>query len=159
MNLRKRRVQSKKKLRGGLKMYDPLWEEHPKVKRIKAQAKADAKADADAEVETAKAEIEAKIRAETEAKVRAEIEAKMRVEAESRARVEAETNAMRKMAQAQFQKAMVQIVRARFPELTDLAQQKVQQIESVDVLSFLIDQISEVKDEAEARGLLRVSAA
>lgn len=140
-------AEEKAKIEGSLKMYDPLWEEHPKVKRIKAKAKADA----EAEVEAAKAEIEAR--------VKAEIEAKMRVEAEARARVEAETNAMRKMAQAQFQKAMVQIVRARFPELTDLAQQKVQQIESVDVLSFLIDQISEVKDEAEARGLLRVSAA
>jgi hypothetical protein len=49
--------EEKAKIEGSLKMYDPLWEEHPKVKRIKAQAKADAQAEVQAKVEKAKVEI------------------------------------------------------------------------------------------------------
>ena len=128
--------EEKAKIEGSLKMYDPLWEEHPRVKKIKAAAKFEA--------EVAKIEGRAEGRAEAEAEIEA-------IRAEANARLEA--------LKAQLQRTMVQLVKARFPELTELAQQRSRQIESLDVLSFLLDQIGAVADEAEARGLLRVPAA
>ncbi|HEU5381211.1 MAG TPA: hypothetical protein VFV38_37780 [Ktedonobacteraceae bacterium] len=110
-------------------MYDPLWEEHPRVKKIKAEA---------------------------EARV-AEAEARARVEAE--ARVKAEMEATARATLLHLRKAIVSIVKARFPELAEMAQQKTQQVGSMDVLDFLIDQITTATDEAEVRGLLRSSAA
>ena len=77
-------------------MYDPLWENHPKVK---------------------------KIRAESEVKA--------------------------------LQSAVVTIVKARFPALTELAQQKVAQINTPEVLNYLLEQIVAEPDEAVVRALLR----
>ena len=81
-------------------MYDPLWENHPKVK---------------------------KIRAESEVKA--------------------------------LQGAIVTIVKARFPALTELAQQKVAQINTPEVLNYLLEQIAAEPDEAVVRALLRPTAA
>ncbi len=55
-------AEEKVRIQEGIKMYDPLWEEHPKVKKIKAKAKAEAEAEAKADVERARAEAEAKAR-------------------------------------------------------------------------------------------------
>ena len=58
-----------------------------------------------------------------------------------------------------LQKAVVIIVRRRFPALADLAQQQVTQINKPDVLDYLIEQVSTAPDEAMIRQLLRPSAA
>jgi hypothetical protein len=79
-----------------LKMYDPLWENHPKVKKIR-----------------------------TESEVKA------------------------------LQSAVVTIVKARFPALAELAQQKVAQINTPEVLNYLLEQIAAEPDEAVVRALLR----
>ncbi|MFL5590617.1 MAG: hypothetical protein ACJ797_05690 [Ktedonobacteraceae bacterium] len=81
-------------------MYDPLWENHPKVK---------------------------KIRAESEVKA--------------------------------LQSAVVTVVKARFPALTEMAQQKVTQINTQEVLNYLLEQIAAEPDEAVVRALLRPTAA
>jgi 2-oxo-4-hydroxy-4-carboxy--5-ureidoimidazoline (OHCU) decarboxylase len=58
-----------------------------------------------------------------------------------------------------LQKAIVTIVRRRFPALTELAQQQVAQINKPDVLDYLIEQVSTAPDEAMIRQLLRSTAA
>jgi hypothetical protein len=92
--------QEKYKTQERLHMYDPLWEEHPKVKKIQA---------------------ESEIRA--------------------------------------LQSAVVTIVKARFPTLAELAQQKVAQINNSGALNLLLEQISTAPDETVVRFLLSPSAA
>jgi hypothetical protein len=92
--------QEKYKIQERLHMYDPLWEEHPKVKKIQA---------------------ESEIRA--------------------------------------LQSAVVTIVKARFPTLAELAQQKVAQINNSGALNLLLEQISTAPDEKVVRFLLSPSAA
>jgi hypothetical protein len=58
-----------------------------------------------------------------------------------------------------LQRSVVNIVRRRFPALTDLAQLQVTQINKPDVLDYLIEQVSTAPDEAMVRQLLRPSAA
>jgi len=53
-----------------------------------------------------------------------------------------------------LQKAVLSIVRGRFPLLTDLAQEKVGRIQKVDALDLLLEQIVQAPDEAIARWLL-----
>lgn len=58
-----------------------------------------------------------------------------------------------------LQRTFVNIVKARFPALTELAQQKVAQINNSGALDLLIEQISIAPDEAMVRFLLTPSAA
>ena len=58
-----------------------------------------------------------------------------------------------------LQRAVVTVVKARFPALAELAQQKVAEINKPDVLNFLLEQISIEPDEAAVRALLRPIAA
>ena len=89
-------------------MYDPLWDEHPKVKKIR---------------EDSKHEWEIK------------------------------------GAATALQEAIVDLVQARFPELTDEAQQKVKLIDNPAVLKFLLVSIGSAANEAAAHHLLHPSAA
>lgn len=97
----------KVKVQEKIDMYDPLWDEHPKVKKIKA---------------------------ENEAKLR---EKELRT----------------------LQEAIVNFVRARFPDLAEEAQKKVEQINSPDTLNFLLVAIGSAADETVARHILHPSAA
>ena len=94
-----------------LKMYDPLWEENSKVRRIKA---------------------------ESEAKGRAEGIA----EGEARG----------------LQMALVSAVQARFPELAELAQEKVVKINNTVGLDMLLRHVITAPDESVARWLLSSAA-
>lgn len=96
--------EEKRKIQEKLKMYDPLWDEHPKVKKIREESKH-----------------------------------------------EGETKAL--------QKAIVTVVKARFPMLEQLAREKAAQIDNPDVLTYLIEQISDAPDETVARHILHPSAA
>ena len=58
-----------------------------------------------------------------------------------------------------LQQAVVRIVRGRFPELSELAQQKVTQVNEAPILYFLVEQVSLAPDEAMVRWLLRPSPA
>jgi hypothetical protein len=167
--------EEKAKIGDKLKMYDPLWEEHPRVKKIKAEAKTmvdDARAEAKAEVKATKALLEAEVQAKLEAEAKAAKAAKALLEAEVQAKLEAEAKAAkalleaetkakaaREVATTQLQRAMVFVVKARFPELTEMAQQSARQIESPDILGFILEKIESVENEAEARRLLRPPAA
>jgi hypothetical protein len=126
-----------------LKMYDPLWDEHPRVKKIYAKAAtqvAEGRLAAKAEVEEAKAK---------------QAEAKAKLEAELAEQARAKLDAMK----THLQKAMVYVIGARFPEITELAQQRARQIENPEVLSFLLEQVESAVNEIEARGILRLPAA
>jgi hypothetical protein len=81
-------------------MYDPLWDEHPKVKKIQAESEARG-----------------------------------------------------------LRNAIVTIVKTRFPDLTELAQQKAAQIDQPEVLNYLIEQVTAAPDEEVMRWILRPSAA
>ena len=58
-----------------------------------------------------------------------------------------------------LQSAVVTIVKARFPNLAELAQQKVAQINNSGALNLLLEQISTAPDEKMVRFLLSPSAA
>jgi len=58
-----------------------------------------------------------------------------------------------------LQKAIVIIIKRRFPKLAELAQQQVTQINKPDFLDYLIEQVSTASDEEMIRQLLRPSAA
>ena len=60
---------------------------------------------------------------------------------------------------AQAQKMFITVVSARFPNLTDLAEQMAKQITSPDNLDLLAQQIVKVPDEQTARWLLTSLAA
>jgi hypothetical protein len=90
----------KAKIQERIKMYDPLWDEHPKVKKILKESK----------VQT-------------------------------------------------LQEAIVNLVRARFPNLAEQAQKRVEQIDSPDALNFLLVEIGSAADETVARHILHPSAA
>jgi flagellar biosynthesis/type III secretory pathway protein FliH len=96
-------------------MYDPLWEDHPKIKKI-----------------------------------RAESEEKGRVKGRTEGRTEGELRAS--------QRILVNVVKARFPDLVELARQKASQISKTDVLTYLIEQVSTAPDENVARWLLSTPA-
>ncbi len=90
----------KAKIQERIKVYDPLWDEHPKVKKILKESK----------VQT-------------------------------------------------LQEAIVNLVRARFPNLAEQAQKRVEQIDSPDALNFLLVEIGSAADETVARHILHPSAA
>ena len=58
-----------------------------------------------------------------------------------------------------LQNAVVRIVKGRFPSLSELAQQKVVQVNEAPVLYYLVEQLSTAPDETVVRWLLRPSAA
>jgi len=58
-----------------------------------------------------------------------------------------------------LQGAVVTVVRARFPALTELAQQQVTRINNLDTLDFLIEKLSTAPDETTVRFLLSSPAA
>jgi flagellar biosynthesis/type III secretory pathway protein FliH len=97
-------------------MYNSLWEDHPKVKQIRAESKA---------------------------------EGKVEGKAEGLAEGEIQT----------LQRVLVNIVKARFPALADLAQQKTTQINHAKALDILVQQVSSAPDEPTARWLLSTPVA
>jgi hypothetical protein len=56
-------------------------------------------------------------------------------------------------------RAVITIVKKRFPTLEELAQQKVAEITKPDVLDYLIEEVVTAPDEQVARWLLRPRAA
>jgi hypothetical protein len=102
-----------------LKVYDPLWEENSKVRKIRAESKAEGLAEGLAEGE-----------------------------ARGEARGEAKG----------LQMALVSAVKVRFPELTELAQQKVGQINDTSNLDMLLKHVITAPDANTARWLLTSAA-
>ncbi len=109
----------KRGIKEELKVYDPLWEENPKVRKIRAESKAEGLA-------------------EGEAKGKAEGEAKGEAKG--------------------LQMALVSAVKVRFPELTELAQQKVGQINDTSNLDMLLKHVITAPDANTARWLLTSAA-
>ncbi len=81
----------------------------------------------------------------------AQSEAKGKAKGRAEGRAEGEVTGL--------QNAVVRIVRGRFPTLTELAQQKVAQVNETEVLYYLVEQLSTAPDETVVRWLLRPSAA
>lgn len=102
----------KRRIQEELKVYDPLWEENSKVRRIRAES-----------------------------------------EAEGLAKGKAEGKA------EGLQIALLSAVTVRFPELTELAQQKVGKIHDTSNLDLLLKQIITAPDERAVYWLLSSAAA
>jgi flagellar biosynthesis/type III secretory pathway protein FliH len=58
-----------------------------------------------------------------------------------------------------LQKAVITVITLRFPPLTELAQQKVTQVQKPETLNLLLDKVSTVPDEDTVRLLLDIIAA
>ena len=63
------------------------------------------------------------------------------------------------MTQRMHEETSFTAVKARFPSLAGLAQEKASQINNPDILNFLLAQISAENDEAVVRALLHPTAA
>jgi hypothetical protein len=100
-------------------MYNSLWENHPKVKELKAEL--------------------------------AESKAKLKAEAKAEGKAEGEIQALRR--------TLVHIVQVRFPDLTEVAQQKAEQISNAGALDLLVQQIIVAPDEDKVRWALTVPIA
>ncbi len=110
-SLEKDRIQEK------LKMYDQLWDESPRVQRMKAQIREQAL---------------------KEGKEKEKQEIKERTEIEARA----------------FRRALVSMIQARFPNLTEFAQRQVELFDEPAALDLLIQKIATAPDANIARWLL-----
>lgn len=108
-------------------MYDPLWENHPKVKQIRAESRAVGEK-------------------EGREKGLKEGREKGLVEGIARGKLEAEVNTL--------QRLLVNVVSARFPELAELAQEQVKRVDKPDALDLLIQKLAIAPDEQIARWLL-----
>ena len=113
-----------RKIQEELKVYDPLWEENSKVRRIRAESEAKGLAEG---------------LAEGEAKGKAKGLAEGKAEG--------------------LQIALLSAVTVRFPELAELAQQKVFKIQDTSYLNLLLRQVIVVPDASTARLLIDSAAA
>jgi hypothetical protein len=100
-------LSEKRGIKEELKVYDPLWEENPKIRRMRAESKAEGLAEGEAKG---------------------------------------------------LQMALVSAVKVRFPELTELAQQKVGQINDTSNLDMLLKHVITAPDANTARWLLTSAA-
>ena len=119
--------QEKVQIQERLRMYDMLWEEHPKVKQIRAESQEEGVAKGIAKGITQGI-------------------AQGIAQGKQEGIVEGELRAMKQM--------LVNIVSARFPALAELAQQRAQQVDTPAVLDLLIQQLATAPDEHIARWLL-----
>jgi hypothetical protein len=99
----------KEEIKERLSMFDQLWEESPRVQKMKEQVRKEA-------------ETQTKAKIEAEAKAKAEIEAKT------------------------LQRALVTMIQARFPSLTQFAQQQVELFDKPGALDLLIQKIATAPD-------------
>jgi len=120
-------LDEKERIHEAMQIYDPLWKNHPKVKKIVAESIAEGLARGQAE---GLAEGQAKGLAEGQAKGQAE------------GRL------------VEGRKMLITVVSALFPKLGDLADQAARRITSPDQLELLIEQIVKATDEQTARWLL-----
>src|SRR6266705_1915985 len=142
-------AREKERIRRELQVYDSLWENHPRVKQIRAEVAA-SKAQLEAQFKKGRAQIEAE-RAQVE-KGRVQLEAQLEAERaqleKGRAQLETEGEVHG------LQHAIVTLVRVRYPALIQMAQQKVAHLDKIDALNFLFEQISAQTTEDGVRALL-----
>jgi hypothetical protein len=103
----------KDKIQEKLKMFDQLWDESPRVQKMKEQVREQTRKEAEQEI-----------------KERTEIEAKA------------------------LQRALVSMIHARFPSLSEFAQQRVELFDKPAVLDWLIQKIATAPDANTAGWLL-----
>jgi len=125
-------------------MYDALWEEHPKVRRIRAEGFAEGFAESfvgSFSKHFAEDFIESfgKHFAESFAKSFGEHFGKSIADGETKREV------------AVLQRMLVRIVSLRFPALSDMALLEVQQFNNPEELDRLVEQAATAPDEATAR--------
>ncbi len=138
-------AREKERIRRELQVYDSLWENHPRVKQIRAEVAA-SKAQLEAQFKKGRAQLEAE-RAQVE-KGKAQLEAERAQLEKGRAQLETEGEVHG------LQHAIVTLVRVRYPALIQMAQQKVAHLDKIDALNFLFEQISAQTTEDGVRALL-----
>jgi hypothetical protein len=119
--------QEKEKIQEALKMYDSLWNEHPRVQKILAESKAQGLAQG--------------LEQGLERGLKQGLEQGLE-------------QGLAKGALQNSRKMFINIVKARFPALTELARQEAAKINSPDALDILAQKIVTAPDENIARWLL-----
>ncbi len=137
-----------------LKMFDRLWDESPRVQRMKKQFLEQGRKEAELAIAKRLEEAEReRVRVQREAEqARKEVEQeRVRLQQEiEKARTDQEVKARRS--------SLVSVIRVRFPKLTELAQQQVELFDKPEILDLLIQQIVAAPDANAARLLLNPSA-
>jgi hypothetical protein len=119
-----------------LKMFDDLWDESPRVKKMKKQFLEDARKEARKEAEQERLRVQQEAEQKI-ARVQQEME-KVSIDQEVKAR----------------RSSLVSVTRARFPNLTEFAQQHVELFDKPEVLDLLIQQVAVAPDANIVRFLL-----
>jgi F0F1-type ATP synthase membrane subunit b/b' len=156
----------KEKIQEQFTMFDQLWDESPRIKKLKEQYRLQGHEQGreqgrEQERERARREVERvqeQMRREVEQtreQTRKEIEqareqARREVEQEARIRSEQEAKTLRR--------ALISLVHARFPDLTAFAQQRAMLFDKPDAFDLLIQKIATAPDAKTARWLLDSSA-
>jgi hypothetical protein len=132
-------------------MFDQLWNESPRVQRMKKQFREEARKEAQKETQR-----EAKRLAEQEIlKVQKEAE-------QERLRLQQETEKAKAEQKLQelktLRSSVVNVTHVRFPSLTEFARQQVELFDKPEVLNFLIQRVVGAPDANAVRSLLNPSA-
>ena len=140
--------QEKVKIKEALKMYDSLWNDHPRVQKILAEGKAQG---LEQGLEQGLAQgLEKGLEKGLAQGLEQGLEQGLARGLEQ-GLVKGELQASRRM--------LVNVVKVRFPALAELAQQRTAQINKPDALELLVQQISTAPDEQTAHWLLNASTA
>lgn len=92
-------------------------------------------------------------------KIRKESEMKGRAEGKAQGLVEGKAEGKAEGLAEGLQKAVITVVKLRFPPLAEVAQERIAQVYKPEKLNILLDQVSTVQDEATVRMLLDLIAA
>ena len=140
--------QEKVKIKEALKMYDSLWNDHPRVQKILAEGKAQG---LEQGLEQGLAQgLEKGLEKGLAQGLEQGLEQGL-AQGLKQGLVKGELQASRRM--------LVNVVKVRFPALAELAQQRTAQIDKPDALELLVQQISTAPDEQTAHWLLNASTA
>jgi len=146
---RKKKPLEKDWIEERLKMFDKLWDESPRVQKMKKQFREETEVERmrlkkEAEEERMRLQQEAE-----EERVRLQQE-RVRLQQEmEKARVEQEVEIRRSL--------LVRVIRARFPSLTEFVQQQVGRFDRSEVLDLLTQQVAVAPDANTVRLILSPS--
>ena len=141
-----------------LKMFDQLWNESPRVQKMKKQFREEAKKEAKQEAEQGRQRLqrEAEQRLQQECQ-RLQQEAEQEIAKQVQERLKSQQKVERVMTDQEVKarrSSLVSVTRARFPNLTEFAQQHVELFDKPEVLDLLIQQVAVAPDANIVRLLL-----
>jgi hypothetical protein len=131
-----------------LKMFDQLWNESPRVQKMKKQFREEAQKEAKQQAEQERQRLQQEAEQEIAKQVQERLRSQQKIE---RVMTDQEVKVRRS--------SLVSVTRARFPNLTDFAQQHVELFDKPEVLDLLIQQVAVAPDANIVRLLLSPGSA